>query len=72
MQDVVTYVAPTVFNLRNWGVNWYRTNRPAFGSGSSGSPSGSDSSGSRNKPNQILIKIAKLKTHSHTCMRASV
>jgi hypothetical protein len=26
-----TYVAPTVFNRRNCGVNWYRTNRPALG-----------------------------------------
>lgn len=30
-----THVAPTVRSLRNSGVNWYLTNRPALGSGSS-------------------------------------
>lgn len=25
-------VAPTVFSLRNWGVNWYRTKRPVLAS----------------------------------------
>ena len=29
---VQTYVAPTCRRWRKAGVNWYRTNRPAFGS----------------------------------------
>jgi hypothetical protein len=35
-----TYVAPTVLSFKKCGVNWYRTNRPAFGSKSFTSVSG--------------------------------
>ena len=48
-------MAPTVFNFKNCGVNWYLTNLPAFGSASSWAISASSSSGS------VLIEIIIVK-----------
>lgn len=57
-----TYVAPTVLSFKNCGVNWYRTNLPAWGSISSISVSDSLSSEGKKMQN-----CGYLKTKTNTC-----
>lgn len=59
-----THVAPTVHSLRNAGVNWYRTKRPALASASK--PSSSLSTG----PKRRRAKLLSAKTTS-TCLPRS-
>lgn len=50
-----THVAPTVHSLRNAGVNWYRTKRPALASTSA--PSSSLSTGAKPRNTKLLLLV---------------
>lgn len=50
-----THVAPTVHSLRNAGVNWYRTKRPALASTST--PSSSLSTGAKPRNTKLLLLV---------------
>ena len=55
-----TYVAPTVFNFRNSGVNLYLTKRPALGSSSLSRISSSMLSGLAISKSTVPVSISRI------------
>lgn len=51
-----THVAPTILRRRNCGVNWYLTNRPAFGSMSSSLSCGNESTTSVKLEGKVVVR----------------